>query len=469
VTNTPVRAAGGLLPSLIMRVRFAVARTVAPVLALAGVVAGGTAVAVPRAEAGTETPPRIQLVLDLSGSMQQNDAGGMTRLAAAKKAVGNIVDAAPAGVSMGVRVYGATYPGQDKTLGCQDTQAVVPIGPMDTPQAKSAAKQAVAGLDAKGFTPIGVALRAAGADLGAQGERRIILVSDGEDTCAPPPPCEVARELRRQGVELAVDVVGFRAGAARAELECIAREGGGAYVDADDAAELGSGLSALFRRQWRTYPVSGTPVQGSTGGCTDAPMIGPGQYVDRFVSDRDLFYRVKKRPDQLLQVSATVVLTHSVGRASHITVIAGPYGARTSDQDSWVRAFSLLTGWNNILSAGGRTQPNTKTRTVPPGPNDEGCVKIRNNVNGPDQQPLPVELLIGLSDAPPGTVPAGAEASATPAPPAPPATPVTPRAAASAARDDDGPGTGLLAGLAAGALLVGALTGAVLAARRRTS
>ena len=36
----------------------------------------------------------------------------------------------------------------------------------------------------------------AGEDLGEGGSaRRIVLITDGEDTCTPPDPCEVARDL----------------------------------------------------------------------------------------------------------------------------------------------------------------------------------------------------------------------------------------------------------------------------------
>lgn len=45
----------------------------------------------------------------------------------------------------------------------------------------------------------------AAADLGDAGARHIILVSDGEETCAPPGPSEVARKLKSAGIELVVD------------------------------------------------------------------------------------------------------------------------------------------------------------------------------------------------------------------------------------------------------------------------
>ena len=36
-----------------------------------------------------------------------------------------------------------------------------------------------------------------------------MLVSDGIDTCAPPPVCEVAKELHEQGIDLGINTIGF--------------------------------------------------------------------------------------------------------------------------------------------------------------------------------------------------------------------------------------------------------------------
>src|SRR5699024_11238441 len=92
------------------------------------------------------------------------------------------------------------------------------------------------GLEARGYTPIGNALRAAADDLSADAaERSIVLVSDGIDTCAPPPACEVAEELADEGIGLAVHTVGVRADeATRADRECLADVAGGTYRQADE-------------------------------------------------------------------------------------------------------------------------------------------------------------------------------------------------------------------------------------------
>ncbi|MEV7523957.1 hypothetical protein [Streptomyces sp. NPDC091371] len=353
-----------------------------------------TASASPRAPE-TPEPPRINLVLDLSGSMNDNDAGGQTRLAAAKQSVTRIIDTAPEQAPLGLRVYGATYPGEDKAQGCADTQQVLPVTVMD-PAARAAAKKQVAGFKAVGFTPIGVSLREAAKDLGSTGKRRIILVSDGDDTCAPPPPCEVARELKAQGIDLAVDVVGFRAPApARAQLKCIADATSGSYTEAADADSLTANLGALFRKAWRTYHATGKPVAGSLNGCQDAPLVTPGQYLDKFTGGRDLYYKVKKRPDQRLQVSATAVAEEGYSRGSIITVAAGP--ASDGKPYRWLREFEQSMGWANIISAGGRSKPGSGNES--PAPDDTGCIFIENNVTKSGDKPMPVELLVGIADS----------------------------------------------------------------------
>ncbi|MFB6840023.1 VWA domain-containing protein [Streptomyces sp. NPDC056361] len=352
-----------------------------------------TASASPAAPEGPEVA-RIDLVLDLSGSMNKKDAGGQTRLAAAKQAVTRIIDTAPEQAPLGLRVYGATYPGQDKGKGCADTQQVLPVTPMDG-AARADAKKRVAGFKAVGFTPIGVALREAAEDLGASGKRRIVLVSDGDDTCAPPPPCEVARELKAQGIDLAVDVVGFRTpSSARTQLKCIADATDGSYADADDADSLTDHLATLFRKGWQSYHATGKPVDGSLTGCQDAPLVAPGQYLDEFTGGRDLYYKVKKRPDQRLQVSATAVAEEGYGRGSLITVAAGP--PDDGEPRAWLREFSQSMGWSNIISTGGRSKPGSGNEKA--APNDTGCIMVENDVTESGDKPMPVELLVGIAD-----------------------------------------------------------------------
>lgn len=174
------------------------------------------------------------IVLDASGSMKEEDAPG-PRIDAAKDAVRTLVDSLPEGAPVGLIVYGTSTDSSDaaEAAGCQDVKTLVPLGPVD----KASFAAAVDGVVASGYTPIGSSLRAAAALLPASGDRNVVVVSDGEDTCAPPEPCDVAREVAGSG--LAIHTVGFRVtGTAKDQLTCIAQSGGGEYVDAANAVQL---------------------------------------------------------------------------------------------------------------------------------------------------------------------------------------------------------------------------------------
>ena len=158
-------------------------------LLTAGSVQTGAAAA---AVAPVESTAPVMIVLDASGSMKADDAPGV-RMDAAKAAVTSLVGTLPTGSEVGLMVYGTGTGSADaeKAAGCRDITTLTPVGPLDA----ATMTAQVATVQASGYTPIGESLRAAAAALPAEGPRSIVLVSDGEDTCAPPTPCDVAAEL----------------------------------------------------------------------------------------------------------------------------------------------------------------------------------------------------------------------------------------------------------------------------------
>lgn len=191
----------------------------------------------PTADADATQPVPLDptiIILDASGSMKTEDAPG-PRIDAAKNAVVALVNALPDNSPVGLIVYGTGTDSSDaaKPLGCQDIKTAIPLGPVD----KAAFGAAVAAVVASGYTPIGSALRSAITQLPPTGRRNIVVVSDGEDTCAPPEPCAVAQEISGPGLTL--HSVGFRvSGTAKDQLACIATVGGGQYIDASNAQQL---------------------------------------------------------------------------------------------------------------------------------------------------------------------------------------------------------------------------------------
>lgn len=232
---------------------------------------------------------RLVLVLDSSGSMAERAPGGGTKIEAARQALTQVVDELPDDAQVGLRVFGATVFSRDEPGACTDTQSVVPVGPLD----REALRDAVADYAPYGETPIGNALLGAAEDLGDTGERTIVLLSDGEPTCAPD-PCAVARRLRADDVEVRINVVGLDvSGAARRALQCTARAGGGTYVDAASADDLATGLVKVSVRDLRGFRLVGERVRGGSTPETALPLE-PGTYVDSARPGQVLHYLVDK-------------------------------------------------------------------------------------------------------------------------------------------------------------------------------
>ncbi|MGC4939626.1 vWA domain-containing protein [Kribbella sp. DT2] len=233
---------------------------------------------------------KLVLVLDSSGSMAEPAGGGQTKIVAARTALTRVVGKLPENAQVGLRVYGATVFKRSQPGACTDTQLTVPIGTGNRP----ALRTAISKYKPYGETPIGYSLQEAAKDVGTEGQRTIVLVSDGEATCAPA-PCDVARSIAKQGIDLKIDVVGFKvSGKARSDLQCVAREGRGDYYDADSTDDLEAGLDRLSTRAFRPFRISGTPVQG-TAAQPGSPELVPGLYSDKFdLKDKLKHYTLKR-------------------------------------------------------------------------------------------------------------------------------------------------------------------------------
>src|SRR5690349_14396798 len=159
---------------------------------------------------------KVLLLLDVSGSMNEKISSGGTKFAAAKRALKQVADALPAGSEVGLRVYGSEIatPKERDAQACKDTELVMPARPLN----RNKMYQAVDSYKAVGETPIAYSLGRAVDDLGDQGRRVLVLISDGEESCAGD-PCPVARKLADKGVDLQFNAVGLDVGSkARKQL-----------------------------------------------------------------------------------------------------------------------------------------------------------------------------------------------------------------------------------------------------------
>ena len=191
------------------------------------------------APASTLSPP-LAVVMDLSGSMNDDDGTGRVKLDGAKE---GLVKTVQGQASRGQRIGVWTYPGGAEQSGCSAGSWLAPVEKHD-PVSLSAT---INGVTADGNTPTGPALRAVADSLKQNGTTNavVLLVSDGLSNCGPP-PCEVAREIVAEGFDVTVEAVGFQIDEkGRDELTCVAQATQGHYHDVNDTAELEKQIQAL--------------------------------------------------------------------------------------------------------------------------------------------------------------------------------------------------------------------------------
>ncbi|HEY0238821.1 MAG TPA: VWA domain-containing protein [Friedmanniella sp.] len=276
--------------------------------------AGGLlATAVP---AQADEAPKVLLLLDVSGSMNARLDGGQTKFAAAKKALKEVAASLPAGTQVGLRVYGSEVK-EDQDVdpaACRDTRLVLPIGPLD----QNKMNAAVDSFQAQGATPIAYSMGKAVDDLGDSGKRVLILISDGQETCAKD-PCPIVRKLADRGVDLQFNAIGLAVNSkARSQLQCIAKAGGGAYYDANDTSSLDQALRKLTQRALRPFEVAGTPVSG-TADPAAAPAVPAGQYRDTYdASGTPRYYTIPR------STSGSLV-------TAWVSTVVRPYGDVNAD------------------------------------------------------------------------------------------------------------------------------------------
>jgi hypothetical protein len=121
----------------------------------------------------------------------------------------------------------------------------------------------------------------------------IVLVSDGESNCGEN-PCETAKKLKAENINVTVNTVGFAISASgQSELECVAAASGGVYVTAQDASQLtqvlkdqlGNGLALSV-----TAPASPVPMYEQTFGVAITVSMAAGHRasnVQLLVRDND--------------------------------------------------------------------------------------------------------------------------------------------------------------------------------------
>ena len=190
----------------------------------------------------------VLIILDCSLSMEEK-INGQRKIDIAKNVINNVLFEIPANVNLGLRVYGHKrdalrgFFGFDK---CEVSELLVPVGP----NSRQRISQALSALEPVGWTPICYSLeQAVSYDFTRlPGKKRIILVSDGMETCSGN-PCELAVDMVRRNADVAIDVIGFDVSADPAtisNLRCVALSTRGKFYAADNPEEFLRSLQESF-------------------------------------------------------------------------------------------------------------------------------------------------------------------------------------------------------------------------------
>jgi Mg-chelatase subunit ChlD len=229
----------------------------------------------------------VEIVVDASRSMWGR-MEGEPKMVVAKETLLDMAQELSGPSHMALRAYGNTS--KSKLNNCSDSALLVDFGRDNREQISAAIEK----LQPLGQTPLAYALSEAGRDFeGIDGEKAVVLVTDGIESCGGDPVAE-ADALREQGV--AIHVIGFGLGNAddedTASLDAIAQAGDGRFFLAGSSEELKDALAESVGNGFRVF--QGPRVVASSVLGSDEPLLLP---------EGDYLIELESSPPQELAVS----------------------------------------------------------------------------------------------------------------------------------------------------------------------
>jgi tight adherence protein B len=215
------------------------------------------------ADPGAVVARTTMIVLDSSGSMADNN-----KLATAQDAAKQYLATLPADVKAGLVTFA------DK--------AAVKVTPTED---RAAVVAGIDGLKAQGATALNDAVVLTVEQLGAEGSRNAVLLSDGEDEGSETSAKKAASTLKKSGVVL--DAVSLGTGKQTAQLAGFAKAGNGSVVTATDAAELTAAFESAARSVVTQLSVTAQVPEGVESGTSEmvaAALVGDIPITDSAVA-----------------------------------------------------------------------------------------------------------------------------------------------------------------------------------------
>jgi von Willebrand factor type A domain len=173
--------------------------------------------------------PQVYFVVDASGSMAE-DAGGKTRLDAAKSSIKYMAEHLPGDVITGM-------------VNFTDCRSIVNSGTMGRDQLIRAAEA----LQPEAGTALARSIERAGNTMSRTRKGIMIVATDGEDSCEGD-PCAAARAAIATNPNLTINVVDVGGGSS-SQARCIADAGNGQVFRADSASQITDAMQEATKQE----------------------------------------------------------------------------------------------------------------------------------------------------------------------------------------------------------------------------
>jgi Mg-chelatase subunit ChlD len=216
----------------------------------------------------------VEIVFDASNSMW-GQIDGKAKVEVAREILREALDWLPGDLSLALRVYGHQH--KHELRDCEDSELLVPFDPAN----RERIADAIDSFRPKGQTPLAYSLQEIAGDFGEfDGERAVVLVTDGIESCGGD-PAAAARALQ-DGDRVPVHVIGFGLGTGAdsdpASLRAIAEASGGRFLTATTAEELRDALAITVGTRFELQR-DGAPVADGTLGADEVIRLPEGEYV----------------------------------------------------------------------------------------------------------------------------------------------------------------------------------------------
>lgn len=179
--------------------------------------------------------PVLMIILDGSNSMNLNDKSGIKKIDAARQVISDIVSQLDTNkTSVGLMAF---------NQGCNSTRLYVEPTNTDPYRIRAVVDTMQAGWD----TPLALSIRKAGEILSHTNQKvRLLIVSDGGESCGGDPVAEAERLMNSYNIEPTIYVIGYNVDKqSREQLNMISHVGKGGYFDVQDAQSLGKMINNI--------------------------------------------------------------------------------------------------------------------------------------------------------------------------------------------------------------------------------